>query len=176
MIQQINDNELIQLALSGKQGAFKDLFDRNSKLLFRFLMQYSADRNEVSDWVQESFIQAFKSLDKFSHKSSFKTWLFKIALNKMRESKSRLWNQNSEPIDHNFDFHEENSSLEISDFLFSEIENLDFIKKSVLILFEVEEYSHEEISDLLGISSGQSRIILFRTKQYLRLKLKGNRK
>lgn len=174
MIQRKNDNELIQLALSGKQGAYKDLFDRNSKLLFRFLMQFSQDRNEVSDWVQESFIQAFRSLDKFSHKSSFKTWLFKIALNKMRESKSLLWNQSTESIDHNVEFLEENISLEVSDFLFIEIEKLEPIKKSVLILFEVEEYSHEEISELLGISSGQSRIILYRTKQYLKVKLKGS--
>ena len=169
-----NETSLIDLAIHGNQKAYKKLFEMNASSLFRFMMQFSANREEVNDWVQESFIQAFKSLEKFSRKSSFKTWLFKIALNKMRESKSLVWNQSLEPFENYFDIPTENISLEISDHLFTEIEKLEPIKKSVLILYEVEEYSHDEISELLGITSGQSRIILFLTKQQLKIKLKEN--
>ena len=85
----LNDSILIERALDGDQSAYRDLYDHHVDYLFRFLMQFSQDRQIVADWVQQSFIKAFVKLDKFKGKSQFRTWLFSIGINEMRSAKRK---------------------------------------------------------------------------------------
>lgn len=159
----------VENALNGSQRAYKELFDGNVNNLYRYLRQFSNDGDQVEEWVQRAFIKAFKNLNSFEGGSSFRTWLFKIGINEMRtdfrKNSLRTFEDYSESdiSDHddncnNFEWYDEMKWL---------LKELDELKKSVFILFEVEGYNHYEIADLLNISVSSSKTILHRTKKNL---------
>ncbi len=165
------DHQLVQRVKNGDQKAFKILFEQNIVPLYRFMKQFSPDKDQVDEWVQRAFIKSYENIEKFDGISLYRTWLFKIALNEMRTDYRKI---NRMMYD-----------LESAEDYFTEIEDRDFewqlvmknwlfeldeIKRSVFILFEVEGYSHSEIASMLKISEINSRAILARTKNFLREK------
>jgi RNA polymerase sigma-70 factor (ECF subfamily) len=166
------DHNAVNAALNGNQGAYKLLYERHVDALFGFLMQFETERVQVSDWVQLSFIKAFQKLDQFMGKSSFKTWLYRIALNEMRQSKRkmRLHFESLEGLDE-VNILEE--SFQLSDWITLKaiIKKLPERERLVLLMYEIEGFTHEEIALLLEINPNTSRSILYRTKQQLKNKL-----
>ena len=161
---------LIGRAQEGEERAFREIYDRHVTPLYRFLRQYSDDTFLVEDWVQRAFIRAFQGIGSFRHSSKFSTWLFTIGLNEMRADARRLSivSFDSRELE-GWDGREEDQD----DFLWVEamkasIGELDEMKRSVFLLYEVEGYSHAEISAMLGIGEGTSRALLSRAKQILR--------
>lgn len=163
---------LVEKAKNGSQKAFKELFELNVNNLYRYLKQFTKDSDKVDDWVQCAFIKAFNNINSFNGNSTFSTWLFRIGINEMRSDFRKFSNKNSIDIeevnydntgyyDNNFEWHDEMKWL---------LTELDELKKCVFILYEVEEYSHMEISEMLGISESSSKTILHRTKKILQEK------
>jgi RNA polymerase sigma-70 factor (ECF subfamily) len=165
------DHQLVQRVKNGDQKAFKILFEQNIVPLYRFMKQFSPDKDQVDEWVQRAFIKSYENIDKFDGISLYRTWLFKIALNEMRTDYRKIGR-----IMHD---------LEEAENYYAEIEDLDFewqlvmknwlfeldeVKRAVFILYEVEGYSHSEIALMLKISEVNSRAILARTKNFLREK------
>ena len=160
---------LVDNAKEGNQKAYKELFDENVNNLYRYLRQFSNDRDQVDDWVQRAFIKAFKNILSFHGNSTFRTWLFKIGINEMRsdirtsskkssdEFEENLHGDQIEP-ENNFEWHEEMKWL---------LSDLDETKKNIFILYEVEGYKHNEIADMLDISESASKTILHRTRKIL---------
>jgi RNA polymerase sigma-70 factor (ECF subfamily) len=164
------ENILIEKVKNGNTGAFKKLYDNNVKPLYRFLMQFDNDKDIVEDWVQLTFIKAYKNISQFEYKSKFSTWLFRIGINEMKTDYRNPKKQKTISID-NFDcesslIKEENFEWHID--MKWLLEELDENKKAIFILFEVEGYSHAEIAEILDISEAASRTSLSRTKQYLK--------
>jgi len=168
-----NENYLIEKIKKGDHRAFKKLFDDYAPKLYRFLFQFSGQRDEVEDWVQGAFVNAYQNIASFRGESGFSTWLFRIGINLMKKSKRR----------NNF-FDNISETTEIGDHCENPAEDFEWenkmkkyfsgipeLNKAVFILSIFEEYSHNEISVILGISPENSRIILFRTKKILRSKI-----
>jgi RNA polymerase sigma-70 factor (ECF subfamily) len=157
----------IRLAIAGDQGAYKRLYLRHVDALFHFMMQFSDDRETVRDWVQQAFIRAFSKLDQFEGRSGFKTWLYQIAINEMRQSLRGLTFDKVSIDDHP---HLEQEEVEISDWisLRDRIRQLPERQRLVLLMHDVEGFSHSEIAITLGINESSSRAILSRTKHQLR--------
>ena len=78
---QEDDTQLVALALKGSQGAFRALYDRYQKKIYRLVGSLIESREDVGEIVQETFVRAFHSLGRFKARSSFYTWLYRIALN-----------------------------------------------------------------------------------------------
>jgi RNA polymerase sigma-70 factor, ECF subfamily len=161
---------IVEKAKSGNQRAFKELFDQNVNSLYRYLRQFTKNKDEAEDWVQRAFIKAFNAINTFEGNSSFSTWLFRIGINEMR-SDLRTRKETSE-LDKDIYDHSINSfeEFEWENEMKWILANLDELRKSVFLLHEVEGYSHSEISEMLNISDGQSRITLHRTKIILKEK------
>jgi len=159
----------IRYALEGDQEAYRRLYERHVDALFPFMMQFSDDRETVRDWVQQAFIRAFSKLDQFQSRSSFKTWLFQIAINEMRQS---LRSQHHQADKASIDDHPhiEDKQLDLSDWisLRDRIRELPERQRLVLLMHDVEGFSHSEIANTLGINESSSRAILSRTKHVLR--------
>lgn len=162
-----DDHEDVRLALTGDQAAFRRLYLRHVDALFAFMMQFGQDRETVRDWVQQAFIRAFAKLDQFQARSSFKTWLFQIAINEMRQS-LRGFVMDSDHIDDHPQL--EQDQIEITDWisLRDRIRQLPERPRLVLLMHDVEGFSHMEIANSLGITESTSRAILSRTKHLLR--------
>lgn len=170
----MDESKIIAKALNGDQKAFRRLYDNHVELIFRFLMQFNSDRQIVSDWVQQAFIKAFRKLDSFKGQSTFKTWLFSIAINEMRSSNRKLKAIDSiDDIVQDSAISEQIRDLDDMISIRDAISELDEQKRLVFMLYEVEGYSHREIAEMLGIGESTSRTILTRSKVKLRASLQG---
>jgi RNA polymerase sigma-70 factor (ECF subfamily) len=79
-----NDSDLIEQALAGKEEAFGLLIARHKPRLYKFCLRMLANHEDAEDVLQQVFIEAYRHLASFRHKSQFSTWLHAIALNRAR--------------------------------------------------------------------------------------------
>ena len=159
-------------ARKGNQRAFKKLFEENVNIIYRFLYQFSKNPDQVEEWTQRAFIKAFENIDRFEGNSKFSTWLIKIGINEMKTDFARIKDKRTVFLE------DEQYDASISpeeDFEWKQdmkwlMDDLDEFKKSIFILYEVENYSHAEIADMLNISEALSRTTLCRVKKELKEK------
>ena len=166
MISENEEIKLINSAKKGNQSAFYELYNAHADLLFRFLTQFTQDRYQVQEWTQRAFVKAFAKLKTFEFKSRFKTWLFTIGLNEMRtdmRSRFNFVDLEEAPIP----IEVEETEPEQWEYAKEAIRNLPPDKKIILLLHIAEGYTHKEISEMINIKEGTSRIILHRTKKEL---------
>ena len=91
----MDDSELIQATLDGNHEAFGQLVDRYQDRLFNTIAYVAGSADEAEDIVQDAFLQAFSKLQSYAGRSSFFTWLYRIAFNnaisRKRRKKILLW-------------------------------------------------------------------------------------
>jgi RNA polymerase sigma-70 factor (ECF subfamily) len=75
------DEELVAAAKNGDELGFESLAKRHQRRIFALAFRYTRVREDAEDIVQETFRKAFVHLQKFERKSSFSTWLTRIAIN-----------------------------------------------------------------------------------------------
>ncbi len=87
----ISDGVLVESAKSGDSKAFSSLVIKHQKSLLRLCMRFTCSQDLAEDIVQDTFVKAFRRLSTFEGRSSFKSWLFTIAINtaknKLRSAK-----------------------------------------------------------------------------------------
>ncbi len=89
-LEQGGDTELVKEALAGDADAFSELFERHYSMIYAFAYRLCFDKGDAQDVAQETFVKAARSLGSFHGKSSFKQWLYRIALNASHDSNRRL--------------------------------------------------------------------------------------
>lgn len=161
---------LVQKVKHGDHKAFHELYNRNVTNLYRFMSQFTGDKDQLEDWVQRAFIKSYENIHKFDGISLYATWLFKIALNEMRmdyRKAGRIFQSSFNEEEHAA-FDEE--KFEWDHVMKTWLNEIDEVKRAVFLLYEVEGYSHAEIAEMLNIKESTSRTILTRTKQWLKQK------
>ncbi len=139
--------------------------------------RFMKDRFEAEDAMQEAFIKAFAKLNQFTGEVSFGAWLKKIVINKcidkLKAKKLELVAINEQvlsSVDENDNWKvEEGVSLEQ---IKKCMENLPEKYRYPLMLFLMEGYDHEEISEIMEISQVASRTLVHRGKKKLQEELK----
>lgn len=162
----------IQRALGGDQLAYKALYERHTLALFRFLNQFTTDREQVVEWVQMAFIKAFNQLHRFEGRSRFSSWLFQIGINEMKQTFRRSHKEH-ESIETKqlYAYSDQRSSPADWITLKDRIQRLPERQRMVFLMFEIEGFSHAEIGQVLEIAESSSRSILTRVKIELRQSL-----
>src|SRR3712207_5064105 len=101
-----DDQALIAALRNGDEPAFASIIDRYHASMLRLAMLYVPSRAVAEDVVQETWLGVLRGLDRFEARSSLKTWIFRILLNRaktrgQREGRtipfSALWNPEAEP-------------------------------------------------------------------------------
>ena len=85
-VKRLSDEELASKTAEGSRSLFEELVSRYSLRLFYFLRHRTETDQDIEDLVQETFLKAFKSIDRFDPEWKFSTWLYTIA---SREAISR---------------------------------------------------------------------------------------
>jgi RNA polymerase sigma-70 factor (ECF subfamily) len=173
-----SESALVEKGKMGNQRAFKLLFERNVEKLYRFLRQFTKNSDEVEDWVQRAFIKAFINIDKFQERSKFSTWLIRIGINEMRTDfrKNDLFRSTGDEGEEIYlQLYLQEQAFEWEHDMKIYLNELEETKRAVFILYEVEGYSHAEISEMLEISESSSRTNLHRAKKLLQSSI-SNRK
>lgn len=143
-------------------------------------MRYTADRDSAEEVLQEGFIKIFDKLEAFDYKGSFEGWMRRImsntAIDSIRKSK-----KNPILTDNDFKMGAENPMIEAEELEFTGIKaelalkainQLSPAYKAVFNLYVMEEYTHKEIGEILGISEGTSKSNLSKAKLNLQRILK----
>jgi len=90
---QPSESQLVAAAKRGHQAAFGELYSRHSQKIFRITLRVTRNREDAEDALQESFLNALVHLESFDGRSSFCTWLTRIAINaalmKLRKNRAR---------------------------------------------------------------------------------------
>lgn len=176
----------LEALMAGDEKAFEQLVIQESPRLFRVIVRIVGDDDEAASILQETFLQAFQRINTFRRESKLTTWLYAIGINLARASlrKSRrlssLEDQEVERMqpDFNRGMFVETPAVwdparvtELADrrqLVRRGIEQLPEDYKTVLVLRDIEEYSTEEVANMLGISSGAVRVRLHRARGALR--------
>lgn len=167
------DRKLAAGAMAGDEAAFRALYRRHTPRLWPLLRRMlggPGTRPEAEDAVQETWIRAVEALPSFRWEAAFSTWLTGIALNCAREALRRRDRRpemgtdaaparflGAMPLD-------PGRRLDLED----AIAALPDGYRAVLVLHDIEGYTHMEIADRLGIAEGTSKSQLHRARRAVR--------
>lgn len=159
------DEELIAHYLTGEESAFAELTRRHLAGVYSFVLRFVGNSEEAEDITQESFLKAWKSLKKYDPSSSkFKTWLFRIARNSaidfLRKKKHVPFSYFETPEGSNVLTETVASDDELPDALMMRLEDakelhatlerLPAKAREILLLYYTNEFTFEEIGEMLG--------------------------
>ncbi len=167
------DRALVEAYLrSRSEAAFLALYDRHTDGLHRFAARLCGGTGrEASDLVQETWLRALAALEGFRWGSRLGTWLCAIALNQWREQNRRDARQRGfEVIEGGRAAHVAPPSPDAIA-LERAIASLAEGYREVLLLHDLEGYTHEEIARHFGIEVGTSKSQLSRARRALRAAL-----
>lgn len=153
----MSDDNLVLLSQSGDNEAFAQLVRKYSPDAYRTAFMVLRDRNEVEDVVQESFLTCYRKIRSFRMESSFKTWLYRIVVNRCYD---RLRKRNRE-IDalNKMSINLKNVSDDISG-IESSLDLREVIKglrpehRLVLTLYYGMDFGVQKVADILGVPVG----------------------
>ena len=172
----IDEAQLIQQCQRGNLDAFKSLYELHKHRIYNIAYRIHSDHDDAQDSVQDAFVIIYKKIYSFRGDSAFSTWLYRIVVNtclnnirKSKTSKNRVDFLDSDDVAEEVKY-EKNEPLEI--ILDEEIQNLPPGYRTVFVLYEIEGFSHQEISQMLNKSVGTSKSQLHRAKQLLQKRLK----
>ena len=162
--------ELILECKKQQPKAQELLYKKYSKVLFGVCLKYSPNYQEAEDSLQDAFITIFNKIDQFKSKGSFEGWLKRITVNTVLQKyrKQKVFKlTNEEQIEDKIEeVSLENSNIVLNDLL-TMIQELPNQYRLVFTLYVLDDYSHKEISEMLGISVGTSKSNLSRARQLL---------
>ncbi len=177
---------LVSRLKAGEDAAFEELVRTYSTRLLSVSRRILGSPEEAKDVVQETFLAAFQSLERFRGESSLGTWLSRIAVNqclmKLR-SRRRKPEQSIEDLLPTFlpDGHQVRESAlwevsisnevernEVHSLVRRAIDRLPASYRTVLLLRDIEELSTEEVAGMLGVTSNTVKVRLHRARQALR--------
>ncbi|MGM0464177.1 MAG: RNA polymerase sigma factor [Bacteroidota bacterium] len=166
--------DLIDGCKNGDQKAQFQIYKLYYKAMFNTSLRIVCDTMEAEDIMQEAFLSAFEKINTYSGTVSFGAWLKKIVINRSLDAVSRK-KAIFEDIDTHFELREESDDTADADTdledrlneVKSAINNLPDGYRIILSLYLLEGYDHDEIGEILDISSSTSRSQLSRAKQKL---------
>jgi RNA polymerase sigma-70 factor (ECF subfamily) len=161
---------LVERAQGGEVGAFEELYRRHVGHVHALCLRLSADPARAEELTQEAFVRAWEKLPTFQGKSSFETWLHRLAVNVAlgeRRSLGRYRDRFEQP-----ESEEPPGAIHAAPGSALDLERaisaLPTQARAVFVLHDVEGYAHGEIADLCGLSEGTCRSHLHRARKLLR--------
>ena len=184
---EMSNEMLVSMAKSGDVNAFVELIKRHADKVFQATYRVTRNRQDTEDALQESFLRAFIHMKEFQERSSFSTWLTRIAINSALMILRKKRNSSDISIDRtdgpagNFENWEPRSPWEDPEsryvrrerheLLRQAIQQLPPVFRDVIELLQAKECSNQEIAQSLGISVPAVKSRLARARKALRTSL-----
>ena len=167
---ELPDNVLVRRFLDGEERAFRLLYDRHTPRLKMTLRRMLGQRmDDVDDLVQDTWLATCRGLHGFRGDSKFSTWLTSIGVRTTLNHLTRAGSRETEPIGDlpSPDDASPGASVDVERALAS----LPDHQRLVVVLHEIEGFTHDEIAEQLGIAPGTSKATLSRARQAMRASL-----
>ena len=185
------DTVLIRAIQTGDMAAFDELVLKHKDRLFNLVYWFLGDYQDANDCAQETFIKAFKSINRFRFESEFSTWLYRIAINTCKnriKSSAYRWKKKTVSLEISNGSKNGNPCSEIVNgsptpaMALEKKERMMWIQKAVnslpeeqnqvVVLRDIQGLSYQDISDITGLNLGTVKSRLARGRLELKNKLK----
>jgi RNA polymerase sigma factor (sigma-70 family) len=154
-----------------REDEFIHLIQQNQGLIYKITTIYTRDREEQKDLYQEIVYQTWKSFDQFKKASKPSTWLYRVGMNtgitNLNRTKKRVTAVPLDGLDLDFADDLDSGMEERLKVLYAEIRKLGLLDRGIVFLF-LEGKSHDEIAEIVGISSSNVGTRLSRIKDKLK--------
>lgn len=183
----LDDRALVAQAQQGDVAAYDQLVQRHQSKIYGLIYNMTGNQQDTEDLVQEVFIKGFKVLKRFKGKSSFYTWIYRIAINrtinfiKKRRNRSALSLNDMDVAVENDPAYVELSAresplrdaslAELQEKLNNALHTLSEKHRAVVVLHEIQGIPHDEIAKMMNCSPGTVRSRLFYARQQLQNEL-----
>ena len=177
----------IDQARAGDSEAFRTLVERHSRGVYQLAYRVTGNQQDAEDVVQETFLKAYRQLGRFESRSTFGTWVHRIAMNCALDL---LRARPRRELPEEMDVLEErgleqsavtspalasperlSASAQLGDRVRAAMERLTALERSVFVLRHFEGYSIDEIGRALGMRESATKHSVFRAVRKMRLAL-----
>lgn len=183
----MNEDELVDRLRQGDEDAFALLVDRFHLPMLRLALTFVDNRAVAEDVVQDAWLGVIRGIDRFQRRSSIKTWIFRIVVNRARtrgvrdrrmvsvgEIQEEIDSFNaagawiSPPQPWADDVIERLFAADVGKRLHGALEELPPLQRQVVTLRDMEGLSSREVCDVLDVTESNQRVLLHRGRSRLR--------
>ena len=182
------DTVLVARAQKGDVHAYEELVRRHHKRIYALVYNMTSNKEDTEDLVQDVFIKGFSALPHFKGQSSFYTWIYRIAINrvinfvKKRKRRATLsLNDIDSGVEREVDMllssqqssapRRETNLNELQERLNASLQKLSEKHRTVVVMHDIQGIPHDTIAETLGVSAGTVRSRLFYARQLLQNEL-----
>lgn len=179
---------LVKKAQNNDPSAFEELVRLSQNKVYSLCVRLTGNPADAQDLAQEAFIRAYRALDSFRNEADFSTWMHRITVNIWLNSRRKNGGAPSLSLDGPIQGEDGSEirrdvpdwdsdplqALEEKEFrglVRAALDDLSVEHRSVLILREIEGYSYEEVSRMLGCSLGTVKSRLSRAREAMRCRI-----
>ncbi|MCB2145658.1 MAG: sigma-70 family RNA polymerase sigma factor [Deltaproteobacteria bacterium] len=184
------DTELIRAINSGRQDLFYELVKRYEKSLYNFGLRMCDNPSDAEDMVQDTFLNVFKYLEGFRYETQFRNWLYRVATSACLKKKRRSKYAPDRELSLEAFLPEDESAVsvdlprwasqpleqvldgELNGIIRQALLELPEKYRLVIVLRDVEGFTTQETSEILGLTPTNIKVRLHRARLFLREALK----
>lgn len=182
-----NDTHLVERLCAGDINAFQEIVERYKKKIYYIAYDIVGDHHEAEDVSQEVFLKMYRALDRFRKDAKMSSWLYQIAVNsaidsiRKKKTRRRINVEDIEQVGHRErSLESENPEANperraVSSLMQRHIElalhKVTPQERAVFVMRHYNEFKIREIADVLAVSSGTVKSLLFRALKKLRKEL-----
>jgi RNA polymerase sigma factor (sigma-70 family) len=172
----LSDQEIIDSVRKGNDSDYSIIVNRYKNKAFSMLKRMLKNEFDAEEVLQDCFLKAYKSLSAFKGDAKFSTWFYRIvyntALTKLSSQKRKVESEMTSVEDH-FNLESSYNSNEIekkdmNEFIHELIDKLPERYSAIVTMFYLNEMSVDEISEVMGITSSNVKVMLYRSRNALR--------
>ena len=163
---------MIDLASNGDERAFELLYSKHVGIVYSLSLRMLGNVSAAEDATQEIFARAWSKLSTFKGRSSFKTWIYRVAFNVILRQRYRSSTRVTVPYDdEQLAGTTDEDSIALRVDIERAVSTLPAKCRAVLVMHDIFGHTHQEITEVLRISPGTSKAHLHRARRILRKEL-----
>ena len=179
----LEDTKLVELSIDGNKKALQALIVRHQLFVYNLALKMTGNVQDAEDLTQEVFIKIITALSKFENKSKFRTWLYRITVNHFLNTKKKSSKLKTVNFENYFNAIDTIPSFDLNNQEEKELRDtieeirincttgmllcLSKEQRMIYILGEMFDIGHNLGAEILGITPGNFRIKLMRTRKEL---------
>ena len=155
--------------MDNSEQLFSNLVREHKSTIYTVCYMFSKDNDEVADLFQEILIKLWKGFQSFEGRSDIKTWVYRVSLNtciSLDRKKNRR--KKSDPLAMDINLYDDNDSdtRQVKQ-LYERINRLGVFDRAIILLW-LEGIPYDEIADIVGISTKNVSVKLYRIREQLK--------
>jgi len=170
----VKEHQLIKDCKRRKPKAQKSVYDKYASMMLAVCMRYIKDRMEAEHVMVGGMVKVFDKIGQFQEEGSFEGWIRRIMVNEslmyLRKNKNMSLESDIDEVIQEPNFDELGETVDAEELL-KLIQELPVGYRTVFNLYAIEGYKHDEVGEMLGISTGTSKSQLNRARKLLQKQL-----